>query len=161
MQGGPTHFIAESHCAVGSWNNFSLKQEQGVRTSKAPVLPGFFFASRAGLSSPDSQCIVGLSFAPHRRRGRPLFARTHVPVDEPLGVLRESVVGIEYPFERLAGDVLGHVSGPALDRVEGDHAESIAVLAGEKIADDGLAIGLGGVGLVIGDAKLPVVVQTR
>ena len=29
MQGGPTHFIAESHCAVRSWKNFSLKQEQG------------------------------------------------------------------------------------------------------------------------------------
>jgi hypothetical protein len=29
MQGVPTHFIAESHCAVRSWKNFSLKQEQG------------------------------------------------------------------------------------------------------------------------------------
>jgi hypothetical protein len=29
MQGGPTHFIAESHSAVRSWKNFSLKQEQG------------------------------------------------------------------------------------------------------------------------------------
>jgi hypothetical protein len=29
MQGGPTDFIAESHCAVRSWKNFSLKQEQG------------------------------------------------------------------------------------------------------------------------------------
>jgi hypothetical protein len=84
-----------------------------------------------------------------------------MPVDEPLGVLGKIVVGVECPLEHLAGDVLGHVSGPALGRVESDHAESIAVMAGEKIADDGLAIGLGGVGLVIGDAKLPVVVQDQ
>ena len=29
MQGGPTHFIAESHCAAKSWKNFSLKQRAG------------------------------------------------------------------------------------------------------------------------------------
>src|ERR1700692_1223763 len=29
MQGGPTEFIAESHCAVESWKNFSLKQRAG------------------------------------------------------------------------------------------------------------------------------------
>jgi len=55
-----------------------------MRHLKSPGAAGAFFASRAGLSSPNSQCMVGLSFAPHRRRGRPLFARTHVPVDEPL-----------------------------------------------------------------------------
>jgi hypothetical protein len=31
MQGGPTQFIAESHCAVESWKNFSLKQRAGRR----------------------------------------------------------------------------------------------------------------------------------
>jgi hypothetical protein len=29
MQGGPTHCIAESHCVVRSWKNFSLSKEQG------------------------------------------------------------------------------------------------------------------------------------
>jgi hypothetical protein len=29
MQGGPTHFIAESHYAAESWKNFSLSKEQG------------------------------------------------------------------------------------------------------------------------------------
>jgi hypothetical protein len=29
MQGGPTHFMAESHCAAKSWKNFSLSKEQG------------------------------------------------------------------------------------------------------------------------------------
>jgi hypothetical protein len=29
MQGGPTHCIAESHCVVRSWKNFSLKQRAG------------------------------------------------------------------------------------------------------------------------------------
>ncbi len=29
MQGGPTHCIAESHCAAESWKNFSLRKEQG------------------------------------------------------------------------------------------------------------------------------------
>jgi hypothetical protein len=84
-----------------------------------------------------------------------------VPVDEPLGVLREIVVGVECPIEHLAGDVFGHVSGPALGRVESDHAERVAVLTGEKIADDGLAIGLGGVSLIVGDAELAVVVQDQ
>ena len=76
-------------------------------------------------------------------------------------VLGKIVVSVECPVEHLAGDVLRHVSGPALGRVEGDHAESIAVLAGEKIADDGFAIGLGGVGLIVGDAELAVVVQDQ
>jgi hypothetical protein len=48
-----------------------------------------------------------------------------VPVDEPLGVLGKIVVSV-------AGDVLGDVSVPALGRFESDHAESIAVLAGEN-----------------------------
>jgi hypothetical protein len=43
----------------------------------------------------------------------------------------------------------------ALGRVEGDHAQSIAVLTGEKIADDGLSIGLGRIGLDIGQASFP------
>jgi hypothetical protein len=29
MQGGPAQFIAESHCAVESWKNLSLKQRAG------------------------------------------------------------------------------------------------------------------------------------
>jgi hypothetical protein len=29
MQGKPTHCKAESHCVVGSWKNFSLKQRAG------------------------------------------------------------------------------------------------------------------------------------
>jgi hypothetical protein len=43
--------------------------------------------------------------------------------------------------------------------LSGDDAESVAVLAGQEIADDGFAIGLGGIGLVIGDAELTMVVQ--
>ena len=84
-----------------------------------------------------------------------------MPVNEPLGVFSQIVVGVECPVEDLAGHVRGHVSGPAFGRVESDHAERIAVLAGEKIADNGLAIGLGGVGLIVGDAELAVVVQDQ
>jgi hypothetical protein len=29
MQGGPAQFIAESHCVVRTWKNFSLKQRAG------------------------------------------------------------------------------------------------------------------------------------
>ena len=93
--------------------------------------------------------------AAQRRRRRSLFAGRHVPVDEPLGVLGKIVVGVECPVEHLAGDVLGHVSGPALGRVEGDHAERVRILAAQKIADDGLAIGLGGVVSIIGKPILP------
>jgi hypothetical protein len=64
-----------------------------------------------------------VSAAAQRRRRRPLLAGRHVPVDEPLGVLGKIVVSIECPLEHLAGDVLGYVPGPALGRVEGDHAE--------------------------------------
>jgi hypothetical protein len=122
---------------------------------------GALFALRAGLSSPDSQCMPGVGAAAQRRRRRPLFAGRHMPIDEPLGIVREIVVGVEGPLEHLAGDVLGHVPGPSLGRVESDHAERIAVLAGEKIANDGLAIGLGGVSLIVGDAELSVVVQNQ
>jgi hypothetical protein len=89
------------------------------------------------------------------------FAGRHMPVDEPLGVLREIDIRVECPLEHLPRDVLGYVPRPALGGVEGEHSERVSVLAGEKIADDGLAIGLGGVGFVIGDAKLPVVVQDQ
>ena len=70
------------------------------------------------------------------------------------GVLAEIVVGVEGPFKHLARDVLGHVPRPALRGIERDDAESVAVLSGQEIADDGLAIGLGGIGLVMGDAEL-------
>jgi hypothetical protein len=53
-------------------------------------------------------------------------------------------------------DVLGHISGPALGGIEGDNAETVAVLARQKIANNGLAIGLGGIGLVVSNAVLPV-----
>jgi hypothetical protein len=75
-----------------------------VRASKASVLPGLFFVSRAGLSSPDSQCMV--SVAAQRRRRRPFFAGRHMSVDEPFGVVGKIVVGVECPVEHLAGEVL-------------------------------------------------------
>jgi hypothetical protein len=87
----------------------------------------------------------------HGRRSDGVGGRFSLGVT-PLGVLGKIVVSV-------AGDVLGDVSGPALGRFESDHAESIAVLAGEKIADDGLPIGLGGVGLIVGEAELAVVVR--
>jgi hypothetical protein len=88
--------------------------------------------------------MVGADVTSHRRRGRPLFAGRHVTVDEPLGALEEIVVGIEGSFEHLAGDVFRNVAGPAFRSVEGDHPERVRILPAEKIADDGLAIGLGG-----------------
>jgi hypothetical protein len=90
------------------------------------------------------------------RSRRPLFARRHVAVDEPLGVVGKIVVGVECPVEHLAGDVLGHVTGPALGRVESDRPKRVRILPAQEIADDGFAIGLGGVGLVVGDAELAV-----
>jgi hypothetical protein len=63
---------------------------------------------------------------------------------------------IDCPFEHLARDVLRNVSGPALRGVEGDHPERLAVLAGKKIADDGLAIGFGWRRLDIGQARFVV-----
>jgi hypothetical protein len=53
-------------------NGFALKKPRCCRG---------FFASRAGLSSPDLRCMVGV--AAQRWRRRSLFAG-HVPVDEPL-----------------------------------------------------------------------------
>jgi hypothetical protein len=61
----------------------------------------------------------------------------------------------------LARDVLGHVAGPALGGVKGDHAKRIRILAAQEIADDRFAISLGGISLVIGEAVLPVVVQNQ
>jgi hypothetical protein len=92
---------------------------------KAPSYP----MPRAGLSSPDSQCMVGAEA--QRRRWRPLFAGRHVPVNEPLGVLGKIVVGVEGRFEHLAGDILGYVSG---HDVEGDHAERVRILPAQEIA---------------------------
>jgi hypothetical protein len=74
-------------------------------------LPPIPIASCASLSSP--------SWSAQRRRGRPLFARTLVPANEPPGVVGKIVVGVERPVEHLADDVLGYVSGPALGRIEG------------------------------------------
>jgi hypothetical protein len=82
-----------------------------------------------------------------------------MPVNEALGILAQIFICIEGSLQDLRGDVRGHVPGPALRGIEGDDAESVAVLAGQEIADDGLAIGLGGIGLVIGDAELTMVVQ--
>jgi hypothetical protein len=59
-------------------------------------------------------------------------------------------------WQDLQRDVLGHVPGPALGGIEGDNAETVAVLARQKIANNGLAIGLGGIGLVVSNAVLPV-----
>ena len=84
-----------------------------------------------------------------------------MPINEALGVLARIVVRIKGSLQDLKGDVLRHVPGPALRGIEGDDAESVAVLAGQEIADDRFAIGLGGVGLVIGDAELTMVVQDR
>ena len=67
-------------------------------------------------------------------------------VDEPLGVLSQIIVRVERSFRHLARDVLGDVPGPTLGHVEGDHAERVRILAGQEIADDRFAIGLGGVG---------------
>jgi hypothetical protein len=58
----------------------------------------------------------------------------------------------------LARDVLRHVARPALG-VEGDHAKRVRILATQEIADDRFGISLGGVGLVIGDAVVPVLIQ--
>jgi hypothetical protein len=68
---------------------------------------------------------------------------------------------ITFKNQDLQCDVLRHVPGPAFRGIEGDDAESVAVLAGQKIADDGFAVGLGGIGLVKGDAELTMVVQDR
>jgi hypothetical protein len=43
----------------------------------------------------------------------------------------------------------------------GGAGESVAVLAGQEIADDGFAVGLGGIGLVKGDAEPTMVVQDQ
>jgi hypothetical protein len=34
LQGEPIQFLAESHCAVGSYNDFSLSKEQGERLAR-------------------------------------------------------------------------------------------------------------------------------
>jgi hypothetical protein len=60
--------------------------------------------------------------------GGPLLAGRHMPVDEPLGILWKILISVECPVKHLAGDVLRHVSGPALGRVEGDHAEGVRIL---------------------------------
>jgi hypothetical protein len=63
---------------------------------------------------------------------------------------------------RISSAMSSDISGPALGGIEGDNAESFPVLAGQKIAENGLAIGLGGIGLVvISNAALPVVVQNQ
>jgi hypothetical protein len=103
---------------------------------------GFFFVLRTGLST-DPRRFVGSGGASHRGRGRPPLAGPHVPVDEPLGVFSQIVVGVEGSFDHLARDVFGDVARPALGGVEGDDAESVRILAGQEIADDRLAIGLG------------------
>jgi hypothetical protein len=114
----------------------------------------------AGLSIANTQqCMVGIGLPPNRRRRRPLLAGRDVPVDEPLGVLSQNVVRVERLLEQLARDVLGHVARPALGGVEGDHANRVRILATQEIADGRLAISLGGVGLVVGEAVLPVVIQ--
>jgi hypothetical protein len=63
---------------------------------------------------------------------------------------------------RISSAMSSDISGPAFGGIEGDNAESFAVLAGQKIAENGLAIGLGGIGLaVISNAVLPLVVQNQ
>jgi hypothetical protein len=81
-----------------------------------------------------------------------------VPINEAFGVLAQIVVRIKGSLQDLQYDVFRHVPGPALRGIEGDDAESVAVLAGQEIADDGFTIGLGGIGLVISDAVLAVVI---
>jgi hypothetical protein len=60
--------------------------------------------------------------------------------NEGLGYCQPKTELVECPVEHLAGDVLGCVPGPALGRVEGDHAERVRILPAQKIADDGFAI---------------------
>jgi hypothetical protein len=118
-------------------------------------------ADGSGLPTAGPQRMVGAGVPPNRRGGRSLLAGPHMPIDEPLGVLAEIVVGVEGPLQHLARDVLRHVARPALGGVEGDHAKRVRILATQEIADDRLAIGLGGVGLVIGEAVPAVVVQDQ
>jgi hypothetical protein len=50
-------------------------------------------------------------------------------------------------------------SSPKSSSAEGDDPDGIVVLTREKVADDGFAIGLGGVSLDVGRAELPIVFQ--
>jgi hypothetical protein len=87
--------------------------------------------------------------AQHRWRRRSLYAGSCVPVDEPLGPFGECRVGIEGSIEHLVGDVLGHVTRPTFGDVEGNHPKGVYILSGDEVSDDGVAIGLGNVGLEI------------
>jgi len=113
--------------------------------------------SRARLS----RHLTDLLSTPHRWRRSPLLARPHVAVDEPFRVLREVLVGIESALYYLVGDVLRHIARPALGGVEGDDAESVAVLPGDEVADDRLAVSLGDVCLNLGFAQLAEVVDDQ
>ena len=82
-----------------------------------------------------------------------------MPVNESLGILAQIFVCFNRSLQDLACDVLGHVPGPSFGGIEGDDPDGIVVLTREKVADDGFAIGLGGVSLDVGRAELPIVFQ--
>jgi hypothetical protein len=113
----------------------------GLERSQAPTGVAAIILIRS-----SSFLTVGLIVtAPHRGRRRPFLSRGDVPIDEALRVLGEIVVGIESAFQHLVRDVLRHVPRPALGGIEGDDAEGVAVLPGDEIADNRLAVRFGDV----------------